>query len=381
MKRTIARAVGLLLACATVHAYSVLSHQAIIDSAWDANIRPLLVKRFPQATGDDLKRAHANADAGCIIQDMGYYPFGSHEFSDLVHYVRSGDFVLNLLKESATLNEYAFALGALAHCVADTDGHSIAVNRSVPMQYPHLAKKFGPIVTYADDVASHLRVEFSFDVLQVARGSYAPQQYHDFIGFEVAEDVLHRAFYDTYSLKLEDLYTDLGLALGTYRYTVSGLIPGMTRAAWDLKKDELQKVQPAITRRTFVYNLSRASYRKEWSNQYKAPGAGSKLLAFLIRILPKIGPLRALAFKAPTAQTESLFEASFDRTLADYRRLLADVGAGRLTLENRDLDTGATTRPAAYTLADRAYSRLACALADRQPAPENLALIRDILDF
>ena len=298
-----------------------------------------------------------------------------------MHYVRSGDFVLNLLKESATLNEYAFALGALAHCVADTDGHSIAVNRSVPMQYPHLAKKFGPIVTYADDVASHLRVEFSFDVLQVARGSYAPQQYHDFIGFEVAEDVLHRAFYDTYSLKLEDLYTDLGLALGTYRYTVSGLIPGMTRAAWDLKKDELQKVQPAITGRTFVYNLSRASYRKEWSNQYKAPGAGSKLLAFLIRILPKIGPLRALAFKAPTAQTESLFEASFDRTLADYRRLLADVGAGRLTLENRDLDTGATTRPAAYTLADRAYSRLACALADRQPAPENLALIRDILDF
>ena len=74
MKRTIARAVGLLLACATVHAYSVLSHQAIIDSAWDANIRPLLVKRFPQATGDDLKRAHANADAGCIIQDMGTTP-------------------------------------------------------------------------------------------------------------------------------------------------------------------------------------------------------------------------------------------------------------------------------------------------------------------
>ena len=60
---------------------------------------------------------------GCIIQDMGYYPFGSKFFSDLVHYVRTGDFVANLIGEAQNLDEYAFALGALAHYAADTQGH------------------------------------------------------------------------------------------------------------------------------------------------------------------------------------------------------------------------------------------------------------------
>jgi hypothetical protein len=381
MRRTIARVVTLLFAGSALHAYAVLSHEAIIDTAWDTHIKPLLLKRFPQATADELRRAHANAYAGCIIQDMGYYPFGNHQFSDLLHYVRSGDFIVNLLKEAHTLNEYGFALGALAHYVADTRGHSIAVNRAVPMEYPNLAKEFGPVVTYGDDVTSHLRVEFSFDVLQVARGSYAPQDYHDFIGFEVASDVLDRAFYDTYSLKMEDVFSDLDLALGTYRRTVSSLIPSMTRAAWDIKKDELQKVHPAITRRAFVYNLSRASYRKEWSNKYKAPGAGTKVLAFLIRILPKIGPLRAFAFKAPTPQTESLFEASFDRTLSDYRRFLTDESEGRLTPENRDFDTGASTRPGEYALADQTYAWLARTLAAQQPLPKNPELIENVLEF
>ncbi|HTS61282.1 MAG TPA: zinc dependent phospholipase C family protein [Candidatus Acidoferrales bacterium] len=381
MKRTTARAVALLFACATLQAYSVLSHEAIIDTAWDTHLRPLLLKRFPQATPDELRNAHANAYAGCIIQDMGYYPFGSHTFSDLVHYVRSGDFILNLLKEARTLEEYAFALGALAHYAADTRGHSIAVNRAVPIQYPKLAKEYGPVVTYAQNPTDHLRVEFSFDVLQVARGSYAPQQYHDFIGFDVPADVLDRAFYDTYSIKLGDVFTDLDLALGTYRHTVSSLVPKMTRAAWDLKKDDLQRVKPSLTRRAFVYNLSRASYRKQWDNKYKAPGVGSKILAFLIWILPKVGPLRALAFQAPSAQTESLFELSFDRTLTDYRRFLTEQGEGRLRLENRDFDTGALTRPGEYSLADRTYAWLARTLAAQEHPANNPELIRNVLDF
>jgi hypothetical protein len=362
-------------------AYSVLSHEAIIDTAWDTNIRPLLLKRFPDATPDQLIQAHAHAYAGCIIQDMGYYPFGNRLFSDLVHYVRSGDFILNLLKEAQTLDEYSFALGALAHYVADTRGHSIAVNRAVPIMYPKLERKFGNSVTYADDSISHLQVEFSFDVLQVARGSYAPQAYHDFIGFHVSADVLDRAFYDTYSLRLKDLFDDLDLALSTYRHTVSSLLPKMTRVAWDIKKDELLKVRPTLQRRAFVYNLSRASYRKEWDGKYKAPGIQSKILAFLIRILPKIGPLRALAFKAPTAQTAGLFEASFNRTLAEYRRLLALQGEGRLSLENYDFDTGARTQPTEYTLADDAYSRLVHKLAEQNPPPDNPQLLHNILDF
>lgn len=381
MIRTPALAVSLLFLNIAAYGYSVLSHEAIIDTAWDTNIRPLLLKRFPQATPDELRQAHARAYAGCIIQDMGYYPFGSHEFSDLTHYVRSGDFILNLLKEAHTLDEYSFALGALAHYAADTQGHSIAVNRAVPIEYPRLGRKFGPTVTYADDKTSHLRVEFGFDVLQVARGSYAPQAYHDFIGFEVAQDVLDRAFVDTYSLQLKDLFSDLDLSLNTYRRTVSSVIPKVTRAAWDVKKDELQKATPTVTRRAFVYNLSRASYNKEWKGPYREPGPRSKFLGFLIRILPKVGPFKVLSFKAPTAQTAALFEASFNRTMAEYRRLLTAEGEGHLTLENRDFDTGATTRPGEYVLTDRTYGWLARELAEQNPTPQNPELIRNVVGF
>ena len=127
---------------------------------------------------------------------MGYYPFGSKFFSDLVHYVRSGDFVLALLKDaqtSADINDYAFALGALAHYAADNLGHPVAINRTVPLVYPKLRAKFGPEVTYEDNPAAHLKTEFGFDVIEVARGQYANEAYHDFIGFQVAKPLLERA--------------------------------------------------------------------------------------------------------------------------------------------------------------------------------------------
>ena len=371
----------LLLLPSPARGYSVLTHEAIIDTAWDAEIKPLLLGRFPQATHEDLVGAHAYAYAGCILQDMGYYPFGSRFFSDLVHYVRSGDFVANLIRESEDLNEYAFALGSLAHYAADTQGHSIAVNRSVPLQYPKLKRKYGPVITYGQNPTAHIRVEFSFDVLQVARGNYAPQSYHDFIGFTVAKPVLERAFRDTYGLELQDIFGDLDLALGTYRYTVRAIIPKITRVAWDLRKDELKKATPGLTRRKFTYNLSKASYRKEWSKSYREPGIGTRMLAFLIRILPKIGPLKALSFMPPTPQTDRLFEASFDGTLDLYRSLLRDQGLGRLQLANRDFDTGEITRPAEYGLADNAYARLAVKLSERDPALIDPKLRDNILAF
>jgi hypothetical protein len=371
----------LLLLPSPARGYSVLTHEAIIDTAWDAEIKPLLLGRFPQATHEDLVGAHAYAYAGCILQDMGYYPFGSRFFSDLVHYVRSGDFVANLIRESEDLNEYAFALGSLAHYAADTQGHSIAVNRSVPLQYPKLKRKYGPVITYGQNPTAHIRVEFSFDVLQVARGNYAPQSYHDFIGFTVAKPVLERAFRDTYGLELQDIFGDLDLALGTYRYTVRAIIPEITRVAWDLRKDELKKATPGLTRRKFTYNLSKASYRKEWSKSYREPGIGTRMLAFLIRILPKIGPLKALSFMPPTPQTDRLFEASFDGTLDLYRSLLRDQGLGRLQLANRDFDTGEITRPAEYGLADNAYARLAVKLSERDPALIDPKLRDNILAF
>ena len=383
MRRRRALIVCLLAIAASLplRAYSVLTHEAIIDTAWDGDIKPLLVNRFPQATETELRRAHGSAYAGCIVQDMGYYPLGNKFFSDLVHYLRSGDFVMNMVSEAQTLDEYAFALGALAHYAADTQGHGVAVNRAVPIEYPKLARKFGRNVTYEEDPTAHLKVEFSFDVLQVARGDYAPQAYHDFIGFDVQKEVLKRAFHDTYSLPLTDIFKDLDTGLGTYRHIVSGTIPHMTRVAWRLKKDDLTKRRPGVTRRAFIYNLSRASYRKEWDRQYQQPGPGSAVLAFVIRILPKVGPLKALAFNAPSGQTERLFEDSFDRTLAEYRRLLRDVGDKKLALENIDLDTGKPTRPAEYMLADKAYAKLATDLAEKPPEAVDPKLRENILTY
>lgn len=362
-------------------AYSVLSHEAIIDSAWDASIKPLLLRRFPQSATADLVHAHGYAYAGCILQDMGYYPFGSHFFSDLVHYVRSGDFVVNMVRDAQDLNEYAFALGALAHYAADTQGHAIAVNRAVAMQYPKLERRFGDSVTYADKPIAHLQVEFGFDVLQVARGNYAPQAYHDFIGFELSRPLLERAFRKTYGLELTDVFTNLDIAVSTYRHTVSAVIPTMTRAAWQTRKDELQKAKPGLTRRRFVYNLSAASYRKEWGRDYKQPGFVARLLAFAIRVLPKIGPLRALNFRSPTPQTDLLFQSSFDRTLSLYRTLLAAEAGGQLALDNRDFDTGELTRPAEYSLADDAYSELAVKLAGKKAIDLDEQVRDNVLGF
>ena len=155
-------------------AYSVLTHEEIIDLLWDQSIRPLLLARFPNATPQDIKSAHAFAYGGCVIQDIGYYPFGDEEFSDLAHYVRSGDFVKNLLHDSQDLNEYAFALGALSHYVADINGHPY-INLAVGIEYPKLARWYGPAIPYDVDHKAHLKTEFGFDVLQVAKG-HMPQR-------------------------------------------------------------------------------------------------------------------------------------------------------------------------------------------------------------
>ena len=364
-----------------LHAYSVLTHEAIIDSAWDANIKPLLLKRFPAATPDDLLQAHAYAYGGCIIQDMGYYPFGSHFFSDLVHYVRSGDFVMNEIAASQDLNEYAFALGSLAHYAADNNGHAIAVNPSVGAEYPKLAAEYGRVVTYADDPTAHLRVEFGFDVLQVARGNYAPKSYHDFIGFQTSKELLQRAFLATYGIELKSIFKDLDLALGTYRRAVSTVIPEMTKVAWDLERKKLMQATPGITRKKFLYNLSRASYEKEWKDKYEKPGAGARIIAFLFRILPKVGPLKAAKPKPPTPETAKWFEDSFDRTLDTYRGLLAQTAAGRLQLVNTNFDTGKPTQPAVYKLADDAYAKLAIDLVSRSAGDIDPKMRADVLNY
>ena len=326
--------------------YSILTHEAIIDAAWRHNIEALLLKRFPNATPEDLLKAHAYVYGGAIIQDLGYYPFGNRFFSDLTHYVRSGDFVLALIEESRDLNEYAFAIGALAHYAADNSGHRLATNLSVAILYPGLAHKYGSAVTYEDKPSAHMKVEYGFDVDQVAKGRYAPKAYHDFIGFEVSKPALERAFAKTYSLDLSSVFFSVDLAIGSYRHAVSKVIPRMTKVAWHLKRNEIQHSDPGETKDKFIYHISNSGYQKEWGHIYETPDFWARLKAFFLRVMPKVGPLSGLAFHPPTPDVERLFMGSFNETLDRYRELLRAQQENRLHLPNDNLDTGRTTAAA-----------------------------------
>ena len=362
-------------------AYSVLSHEAIIDSAWDANLKPLILKRFPDATPDELREAHGYAYGGAIIQDMGYYPHGSRFFSDLAHYVRSGDFVTALIRDSKDINEYAFALGALAHYAADNDGHRIGTNRAVPVLYPKLRKKHGDFVTYEDDPLAHVKTEFGFDVLEVAKERYAPQSYHDFVGFNVAMPLLEQAFRETYGIELKSVLDDEQKVVGSYRRDVSRLIPRATRVAWSLKEKEIEADVPGITRRKYLYNLSRASYEHEWGKDYQRPSLWDRFLAFFYRILPKFGPLRVLQLRTPTPETERMFQASFNATMDRYRGLLKQQGEGQLKLLNDNFDVGAPTPPGEYRMNDDAHAKLLDLLAKTNFDEMSPALRAEMLRF
>lgn len=345
-------------------AYSVLTHEQVVDLLWKDQIEPLLRSRFPQATDDDLRKAHAFAYGGSLVQDMGYYPFGNKYFSDLVHYVRSGDFVVNLIQQSSDLNEFAFALGGLAHYAADNAGHP-TINRVVALEFPKLKKKFGDNVTYADDPRSHIRTEFGFDMVQVAKNRYTSDRYHDFIGFEISRPVLERAFLKTYNIRLQEVIADPDLAIGTFRRAISTVIPEMTRVALVARKQDIVKDTPNFSKKKFLYYLSRANYEKEWGKGYRKPGVGTRILAWFLKIVPKVGPFNALAFKVPTTQGEDLYIKSVDSTIDSYQHLLHDTKLEDLHLSNRDCDTGKETAAGEYQLTDKAYAKLLDELSER----------------
>jgi hypothetical protein len=352
-------------------AYSVLTHEEIVDLAWTDELQPLLLHRFPDLTADQLHEAHAYAYGGAVIQDLGYYPFGSPDFSNLVHYVRTGDFVRELLLESKDADEYAFALGALSHYAADITGHP-AVNASVSIEYPKLRAKYGKSVRYAQDKTAHLKIEFGFDTVQVAKNRYASGAYHDFIGFQVSKGLLERAFPVVYGLDLKDVLSHEDMAIGSYRFSVSELIPRMTEVALQTHN---------FSKRKFLYRLSRSSYEKEWGKDYIKPGVGTRTLSTLLRYMPKIGPLKGLAFKSPTPKTEDLYIKSINTTVDQYRAFLEQVRSETLTLPNCDLDTGSVTKPAEYSLTDEAYATLLAHLAEKKFKQTSPELRANILAF
>ncbi|HKD16210.1 MAG TPA: zinc dependent phospholipase C family protein [Candidatus Angelobacter sp.] len=345
-----------LLSAPPLPAYSVLTHEQVIDFVWERHFKRLLLERYPNATEDDLRRAHAYAYGGCLIQDMGYYPSGNKFFSDLLHYVRSGDFVMELINDAQDINELAFALGGLAHYASDISGHP-TVNAAVALEFPRLSKKYGNEVTYADDPIAHIRTEFGFDVLQVAKQRYTSEAYHDFIGFEVAQPLLERAFANIYGIPLKEIFSNEELTLGSYRRAVSKLIPELTRVALVTKKQELEAL-PNFEPRRFRYLLSRTEYERTWGKNYYKPSFASRFLAFIVRLIPKFGRLRALDIKTPTAQTEKMYIQSVEWTVTFYDMLLTEFETHQLDLPNRDYDTGRPTSAGEYELADKTYAKL-----------------------
>ncbi len=353
--------IGILLFILPFHVvgFSVLTHEALIDAAWEKSILPSLLKKYPASTPDQIKEARAYVYGGAVAPDMGYYPFCSVLYTDLVHYTRSGEFVTTLLNEASTLNEYAFAIGFLCHYNADNFGHPLATNRSVPLVYPKEKKKFGNLVTYANDKVSHMRMEFGFDVLQTARGNYATQAYHDYIGFKVDTAVLSRAFLKTYGLKLDEVFGHhLGLSVETFRWTINNVFPIITKAAWAAKKENILEHNPTATSRNFTWKMHRKEYHKEFGSGYKRPGFFPTIISFVIAVLPKVGPTRALKFKPPNAQAEKFFIQSFDTVLVHYSEDLKQLRFEKIKLADLDFDTGNKTAPCEYPLADATYDEL-----------------------
>ncbi|MDB5234237.1 MAG: hypothetical protein JWR44_1230 [Hymenobacter sp.] len=362
---------GLLaLAARPAAAYSVLTHQANIDSTWERCLVPALLKRYPGTTPEQLIDAKAYAYGGAIVQDMGYYPFGSVLFTNLTHYVRSGDFVRNLIRQAQDRNDYAFALGALAHYAADLNGHPDGTNRAMPSVYPELQEKYGDVITYNQAPKQHTQLEFAFDVVQLANGKYHTQDYHQKIGFKVSKACLERAFVQTYGLELGQVIVNVDLSIASFRFAVSQLIPTAARSAWHYKRKEILKISPGARRRDYLERNKPKKFRKEYGNEYEKPGFGARIISYFIRVLPKIGPLKPFAFKLPTPEASQFFRASFRKVMVDYcndlTRQPADTAAAPLALVNVDFDTGHPTKAGEYPLADETYGEWLRQLSDKK---------------
>lgn len=361
----------------------VLTHEAIIDAAWDTYLVPLLKEKYPGATADELKTAHAYAYGGSVCPDMGYYPLGSHLFTDLVHYARSGDMVDSLLRDAGNINQYAFALGFLSHYLADNYGHPMATNRSVPLVYKRMKKRFGDVITYGDNKISHLRMEFGFDVLQTAKGNYASQTYHDFIGFQIDTALLSKAFEEVYGLSLNRVYNNhLQSGINFFRYVVASFFPLITRSAWAARSAQLIKKDSTLTSRKFRYKMRLREYNKEYGKGYKHPGFFPSVLSVFIRILPKVGPTRALRFKLPTTEAEKYFDQSFDTIERHYSLDIKSIGTGhQLLLKDKDFDTGNPTHLCEYALADEVYAKWIEQLCKEKFQTTNAGMRQNILRY
>ena len=344
----------LIFSFSSTQAFSLLSHEAVIDASWEKSIRPLLKKKYPSATNEDLKNAHAYLYGGSIVPDIGYYPFGSMLFTNLLHYVRTGDFIYNALSEAKDVNEYAFALGLLCHYNADKYGHELGTNVALPILFPDERKKHGDTITYEEDKTKHIKVEFGFDVIQTVKGNYAPKAQHDFIGFKISEPLLERAFLKTYGFEISDVFKSLPVAIETFRFTVKQLIPELTKDAWKARNGMITKINPLAEKSSYTKKYDRKEYKKEFGR----PQLKSSVLSFILGLIPKVGPFAGLKFKEPNEEVEKIFDKSLNAILSNYTAMLDKLGNENIKPENINFDTGKKTRRNEYLLADKCYYEL-----------------------
>jgi hypothetical protein len=373
--------VGLCALGSRADAFSVLAHQAVVDRSWKDTLEPALRRRFPSATAEEIERARAFAYGGSHIADLGYFPLGNVFFTDLLHYVRSGDFVACMLDRAESVDEYAFALGGLSHYVTDNVGHAEATNRVVPEIYPELREEHGDVVTYADDASSHIQTEFRFDVLQTARNRGPADLYTHAVAFEVSKPLLERAFRETYGLGLDDVFASTDVAITTYRWAFRDLVHEGTGIAWELYRNDIHERDPKATAESFVFDMSRDDFEKQFGDAYARPGYFARFVGFAGNLVPNVGPLKRLPYKPLPKDAQERFEAAFDHAVARYARAVRDAGRPRVRLPNETLDTGQPTRPGAYEPADHAYAELLAHLDEKGMAEVPPALRANILWF
>jgi hypothetical protein len=349
----------LLLVCRPAGAYSLLTHEQLIDLTWQSSIVPLLRSRYPGITPEELERARSYAYAGCVIQDIGYYPFGDPFVSDLTHYVRSGDFIVHLFRDAKDANQLAFAVGALSHYIGDNIGHSMAVNRAVPIEFPKLAAKYGPVVSYAQDEHAHVQTEFAFDINEIAHHHFAPVHYLRHVGLNVPTQQLAAAYYETYGLS-EDFSKARTSRINVrgFRFAVRSFIPRVAYATTLLHRSHIPAEPPGPESQKLDAEVARIAAENNWDKYRKKAGIGTYTLAGFIYIIPKFGPLKMAAVKGPTAATEEEYIRSVNLSTDALGAALNNLVKPHQTLPNRDLDTGAPVRAGSYRLTDDTYAKL-----------------------
>ncbi len=407
-------------------AYSLLTHERLIDLTWRESIVPLLLSRYPTLTPAQLEHARAYAYGGCVIQDIGYYPFGDPFFSDLTHYVRTGDFVVNLFRDAGNADELAFAVGALSHYIGDTIGHPEATNLAVPVEFPKLRDRYGPTVNYAEGEHQHVQTEFAFDINEIAHDRFAPVRFQRQVGLEVPTRQVALAFYQTYGLR-EDFTAGRGrrINVGGYRFAVRRFIPRIAYAVTVLhrKHEPLDNTADPDFQR-LATAITAVAAENHWDAFRRRPGVGTYSLAALLFVLPKVGPVRLAAVKGPTPDTQHEYLHSvvtsldqLNRTLHRFtpppttRPVAAKAAAAADThsdpppstpapanttahqdipraspdpshpLPNRDLDTGNPVQPGGYPLTDSTYAALLHQITANPTTPTAPGIQRDILAF